>query len=135
MRRLLANTLLLTLLGVLAAFVADYPGAVTIDWLDYRIETSLIWLLLLIIAFFLITNWCLSLLRWLFRVPSNVGGYFDERRRHKGMRLLAESASAYKRLEYKRALRLAEKAKAQLGNHPAAELLFDESKAKAAAKE
>ncbi|MGH6933201.1 MAG: heme biosynthesis protein HemY [Dongiaceae bacterium] len=79
---------------VAVALVANRPGAVTLLWFGYRIETSA-WVIVLAIAvatLVLASAW--RLLRWILRSPGEVGRRRTEKRRAKAYRALTQGLVA-----------------------------------------
>ncbi|MFD2236489.1 heme biosynthesis protein HemY [Aureimonas populi] len=89
MFRILAFLLVVLILGLGFAWVADNPGDVTIAWLGREVETSFLTFLiaaLLVVGAAILLFWLVSSL---FSAPERIGGYFSARRRDKGYRALS----------------------------------------------
>src|SRR3954471_14650177 len=73
-----------TLLAVGIAWLADRPGEVSINWLGYRIETSVLvaGFAIALVATFLIAIW--SIYRAILRSPDQISLFFRHRRAVKG---------------------------------------------------
>jgi HemY protein len=94
MTRILLFTLLVLAAAAGLGWLADRPGAVTITWLGYQIETTAfvatVAVGLLVVA--LILLW--TLLRYLFTRPSAVAAHVRERRRQQGYDALSRGLLA-----------------------------------------
>lgn len=110
MVRLIGYAILLALLMTGAVWLADNPGSVTIDWLDWRISTSVPVLLVLLLAvsgglFFLI-----RLIAAVLRFPRSLRSKRQEKQRHHGYRALSDGLAAAAAGHAKQARRMAMKA-------------------------
>ena len=84
---------ILFVLAVLAAFgvwLADHPGRVAIDWLDYRMDTTVGVLVLLVVLLALGLGIVWRLVRFVWSAPSRIGEFRRRRRERRGYRALAE---------------------------------------------
>ncbi len=106
-----------------ATWLADHPGAVTIDWWDYRIETSLAFLgagvaVTCVVAAFLSRFW------WsLRRFPRRASQRWREGRREQGYRALTQGMVALAAGDSQEARRQAQKAVAMGAPSPLTLLL------------
>jgi HemY protein len=73
-----------TLIAVGFAWVADRPGEVTINWMGYRTETSVLVAAFVIIALVIAAMLVWSLVRAIIRSPEQVSLFFRHRRAVKG---------------------------------------------------
>jgi HemY protein len=123
------------------AWLADRPGDVVITWLGYRIETSVMVLIVAVAAVALVAIVLWGLLRALWRSPANVAFFLRHRRSARGYQAISRGLIAIGAGDLKAARRLAAEARryaaaeplalllaaqtAQLaGNRPAAEVAF-----------
>src|SRR4051812_2885863 len=76
------------------AWIADRPGEIAINWLGWRIETSVMvaTVALLVLTFLLTLIW--SALRFLVRSPRAVTNAMYERRRRKGYLAISQGLIA-----------------------------------------
>lgn len=94
MVRLIAFVLLVGLLVAGAVWMAEHPGAVTVHWLGWRIDTS-VPILLLALAVLVGLFWLLrGLLASLLGLPGAFGRVRRERKRRKGLAALGDGFAA-----------------------------------------
>lgn len=110
MVKLIGYAILLALLVSGAVWLADHPGSVQIDWLDYRLSTNVPILLLLLLVvsgglFFLIRA-----VAAILSFPGNFSARRREKQRHHGYRALSDGLAAAAAGHAKQARRMAEKA-------------------------
>ena len=91
--------LLLFILGIVAAalglaWFADRPGAITVEWLGYQIETSAFVGALALIALVVLALVLWSLLRYLVTRPAAIAAYTRERRKQQGLDALSRGLLA-----------------------------------------
>jgi HemY protein len=108
--KLIGYAILLALLVSGAVWLADHPGSVQIDWLNYRLSTSVPIILVLLLAvsgglFFLI-----RLIAAILRAPGDFRARRREKRRHHGYRALSDGLAAAAAGHAKQARRMAVKA-------------------------
>lgn len=77
-----------------AAWLADRPGAVVLDWQGWQIQTSLMVAVVavIVIVVALIILW--TLIRWILHGPAAFSGYLKERRQTRGLRALSRGMVA-----------------------------------------
>ena len=94
MLRLISFIVTVAVLVAAAVWLADRPGAVTIEWMDWRVDTSVPILLLVII----VAVAALMVLRWALRSVTNVPTRLALRqralRKHRGYQALAHGLAA-----------------------------------------
>ena len=119
---------LLFIIGVIAAalvlaWLADRPGAITIEWLGYEIKTSAFVgaLMLAAIVATLMLAW--KLLHYLLTRPAAIGAYMQERRRRQGFDALTRGLLAIGVGDRALAQRYASVARRNLPNEPLTALL------------
>lgn len=94
MIRLFFRLVVIAVLAAAAAWLADHPGALTFDWVGYRIETSAnIALLILLLAFALLYI-AVRFFLWLRRRPRAYAMARAESRRRQAYRLLGDGFMA-----------------------------------------
>lgn len=123
MIRALIFLLVLALIAAVAAGVADRPGAVSLDWLGYHVETSVAVLLLLTLlsAIVLASAWrTWSAVR---ATPRRMRRWSEERRRRLGYKALTQGMVAVAAGDATEARRLARRAEQLLGEPPLTMLL------------
>ena len=117
MIRLLALGLGLVAVAVVAAWLADHPGLVVIDWRGYRIETSAALASLVVVALMVAAAALARLWRWL---RSGAGA---ESRRRRSYAVLSQGLVAAAGGDAARARKLARRAERRLEGSPLSLLL------------
>lgn len=89
--------LYILLVGVIAfgaAWLADRPGDIVLDWQGWHLETSLMVaaVAIIVIVVALMVLW--TLIRFILHGPSSVSGFFRERRQARGFRALSRGMVA-----------------------------------------
>lgn len=123
MLRALLYLIALAIGFVLVALVANRPGAVTLQWFGYRVETYA-WVIVLAVALatlVLASLW--RLLRWVLRSPSQIGRRRGESRRAKAYRALTQGLVAVAAGDPAEARRQAKIARGLLNDPPLTLLL------------
>lgn len=123
MRRVLPLFLALFVLAAGAAWLADHPGRVVVDWRDWRIETSVAVLATAVAALMAAAAALARLWRWLRAGPGLIGGARAETRRRRGYQALGEGLVAVAAGDSGQAGRLAKRAAALLDEPPLTLLL------------
>ena len=120
--------ILLFVVGIIAAalafgWLADRPGAITVEWLGYEIKTSAFVgaLVLAVVVAVLMLAW--SLLRYLVTRPAAMAAYMHERRRRQGFDALTRGLLAIGVGDRSQAQRYASVARRNLPNEPLTALL------------
>ena len=115
--------ILLALISLGAALVADHPGAVSLEWLGYKVDTSIGVLL----AAVLLLSVCLSVVFriWFFirNAPKRVGKARRDWRRNRGYKALTQGMVAVAAGDAQEARRQANKAENLLAEPPLTMLL------------
>ncbi len=116
MVRLIAYIVSMAVLVAAAAWMADRPGAVSIQWLDWRIDTSvpILVLAVVIVAAAVLATW--RLLRWILGTPWRMAARQRGLRKHRGYEALAHGLAAAAAGQAKEARRLAARAEKLLGD-------------------
>ncbi|MHB1219856.1 MAG: heme biosynthesis HemY N-terminal domain-containing protein [Alphaproteobacteria bacterium] len=104
----------IAILAGIAVWFADHPGRVAIEWLDYRIDTSvgILFFVAILLAIFSIVFY--RLVRFVVRAPARLRESRRRRRQRKGYRVLAEGMIAAAAGRPRAAARLARRARALL---------------------
>jgi len=92
--RLVSYIVTVAILVVAAVWFADRPGAVTIEWMDWRVDTSvpiLMLAVLLAVAALLLVRWALSQVT---RAPARIALRRRALRQHRGYQALAHGLAA-----------------------------------------
>jgi HemY protein len=105
------------------AWLADRPGVLRVDWLDYRIEAPLWVGLALLFAAFVLCLWLYGLVRKTFRAPGTMSGFFRRRRSRRGYESLSRGIIAIGAGDLMAARRHAQIAARSLQEDPLARLL------------
>jgi len=85
---------LVALLALGGAWLADRPGEISLTWLGWRIETSVMVATLALAILVALMILAFSLLRALWRSPDLVTGYFHQRKLTRGERAIAQGLIA-----------------------------------------
>lgn len=127
MIRLLIFIALLFVVALGAAWLADRPGVITLDWQGYRIEAGLMTAAVALFALLAvgIIVWNLALL--ILRSPGLVGRFFRRRRKDRGYDALSRGMLALGVGDAATASRHGNEAQKLLKQEPAAELLLAQS--------
>ncbi len=110
--RTLVWFVLLVVAMTLAVWLVERPGAVTVQWQGWRLDTSVGVVLIVIVVLCVLTALLYALWRWLAGAPSTVFDIWGESRRRKGYRALTQgmvAVAAGDAAEAQRCARLAEK--------------------------
>lgn len=123
MTRVLVFVLLLALLALGAAWIADTPGEVSVALGGWKVETSPAVAALAVIAFSLALLLVWTVLRLAFRLPSIVSLASRARRRARGFQAVSRGMVAVGAGDQRTARRYADDAQKLLGREPLALLL------------
>jgi len=123
MVRVLAYIVLVFLLAVGFAWLADRPGAVVFTWQNYEIRASLMVAAVALVALIAALAMVGAVLRGLFNMPGMLGRFFGARRRERGYRALSAGMIAVGAGDVQVARRAAGEATALLGKEPLTLLL------------
>ena len=123
MIRVLTFVIVVIAAALALAWLADRPGAITVEWLGYEIKTSAFVgaLVLAAIVTTLILAW--SLLRYVLTRPAAVAAHMQERRRRQGFDALTRGLLAIGVGDRALAQRYANVARRNLPNEPLTALL------------
>lgn len=112
--RLFLYLVQIAILAGIAVWFADHPGRVAVEWLDYRIDTSvgIVFFFAILLAIFSILFY--RLVRFVVRAPQRLRESRRRRRQRKGYRVLAEGMIAAAAGRPRAAARLAKRARAFL---------------------
>jgi HemY protein len=108
--RVIAYVVSMAVVVAAAVWLADRPGAVSIRWLDWQIDTSVpVLILALVVAgWILYAAWRLIL--WIFSTPARMAARQERLRTHRGYEALAHGLAAAAAGQAKEARRLAARA-------------------------
>lgn len=123
MGRLLFFCIKVAIVVAIAYWLTQRPGAVSIDWLGYRIETSVGLLLLAVLILVGAIALLYRLFLFLRRAPSKIGDTMDTSRRRRGYKALTHGMVAVAAGEADEAARYAKKADSLLDEPPLTMLL------------
>lgn len=123
MGRLLLFLALLCLAALGLAWLADHPGQVGVTWDGYRVETSLMVALGVVVALAIVIALIWGIIRFVFRIPSIVTLANRARRREKGFAALSHGMIAVGSGDVRAAARHAAEAHRLIGEEPLALLL------------
>ncbi len=123
MIRAVAAFVVIALLAAGAAWLADHPGRLAVDWGGLRIETSVAVALVAVAAIVLVAGVVDRLWRWLRRGPARFGSARSEARRRRGYLALTQGLAAVAAGDGRAAARHAREAEKLLGEPPLTLLL------------
>lgn len=123
MIRVVLFLILVGLVALGAAWLADRPGEVAITWLGYRIETSVAVALAAVAAIAALTIAALGVGRFLLRSPDRVAGALRRRRRSKGDEAISRGLIAIGAGDARAAQRYAQEAQRRAPGNPLTLLL------------
>jgi HemY protein len=120
---LLVRFVLLILVAILFAWLADQPGDLKLRWLGYELETSLMAAVIMLAGLTLVIWITWSVLLWVLDRPGAFGGWFKSRRQRKGKQALSSGLIAVASGDGEAAQTHARTATAILGDDPMVKLL------------
>ena len=123
MLRVLTFVILVIAAALGLAWLADRPGAITVDWLGYEIKTSAFVGALVLAAIVALLMLAWSLLRYLLSRPAALAAHMQERRRRQGFDALTCGLLAIGVGDRALAQRYANVARRTLPNEPLTALL------------
>lgn len=123
MINLLLFLFLLFLVSITAAWVAENPGTVSMVWFDYRIDTSLAFLLLVSVISAFALAYVILLIRMIIRAPSGFMGRRSAKHYRKGLDEITYSVAALAAADITNAQLHTKKAQKLLGTTPLTLLL------------
>ena len=123
MIRILVYFAVVFAVAVGAAWLADRPGTVTIDWQGWRLDTSLMVAAVALLALLAATLVVWAFLRGLFRAPSLFRRYLGRRRENKGHTALSRGLVAVGAGDARLARRYMTEARRLLPRDPATRFL------------
>lgn len=123
MIRLLVFLVLVFVLALAGAWMADRPGAVEIDWLGYQIQTSTTVAVVALVAVVAAAIILWSLFRAILRSPGKMSRFLSRRKKDKGYQALSNGLIAVGSGDYRLARRYSVEARRTLPNEPAVALL------------
>jgi HemY protein len=127
MIRVIAFLILVALLALGVVWFADRPGDVSVVWLGYRIETSVMVAVLAITLIVIVAVALWSLLRLLWRSPHHVSRFLRHRRADKGYRAISRGLIAIGVGDTRLALKASQEARRLAPGDPLALLLAAQS--------
>lgn len=123
MIRIVIFLLLVTALALAGAWIADRPGEIVMTWQGWRISTSVMVALVVLLALLVAAIAAWSLFRFFVAAPGNLSMFFRERRRARGWRALSRGMIAVGAGNLQLARRSSNEAQKILGHEPLALLL------------
>lgn len=123
MLRLLIFLLLVTALALGITQYLEHPGQITIAWLGYEIETSVLFAALALLALVVLLALLWSAMRYLLTRPAAVSRYLSDRREEQGLEALTKGLIAVGAGDRDRAQAYAAQARKRLPNEPLTGLL------------
>lgn len=123
MRRIIGYLLLASLVVSASVWLASRPGVVNVEWLGWRVQTSVPLLLLLLALALGILFLLYRVLAGIFALPGGIGRAFSRRRQRKGLDAMAQSLSALFEGEFDKAHKRASDAERALAGTAAGRIL------------
>lgn len=123
MLRIIAFTLTLALLVAVAVWFAERPGSVTVNWLGWRIDTTVPILLLALAAAVLVLTALFRAVVGVVRLPRRLAGAREQKRQRKGYLALTDGLAAVAAGDAGKARHLAQRADNLLRDPPLTLLL------------
>lgn len=123
MPRVIASFVVLGALAIAAAWLAERPGVVALNWQGYRIETTLALAVIVVALLMLIAALLYRVWRWTRRGPLVLGQARQERRRRQGQLALTQGMVAVAAGDGNAALGFARRAENLLDDLPLTMLL------------
>ncbi len=108
----------IAILAFVMAWFADRPGAVTMTWLGYEIQTSVMFAAAVVAIFIVLVLTLWSVVRRIIGAPGSISGFFKSRRRQKGYNALSQGMIAVGAGDGQTAHRLSEQAANLLRDEP-----------------
>ncbi len=127
MLRIVVAVALILGVALLAAFLADNPGAVSVDWLGYHLSAPMALIAVALVPVFAVLLLAWRLLAWLLGLPGRIGRLRREARERRGLLALVEGLAAIEEGDARRAETLARRSQALLEQTPYARLLMARS--------
>ena len=123
MIRLLLFLIVLSLVATIVFFLKHSGGEVVIELAHYRIETSMVFLVLATIALFIVFAWLVHMLIWLKNYPLHQGKLYIIKKKEAGLNALLEGFAALAAEDAIHARKLSRIASRKLGKAPLVDLL------------
>ncbi len=123
MRRIIGYLLVAAVVIAGAVWMSSRPGVVSVEWLGWRVETSVPLLLLVLSLGLVMVLWVARLLAGLLALPGGIGRAIDRRRQRRGLEAMGESLSALFAGEFERAHKRASDAEKGLAGSAMGRLL------------
>ena len=123
MVRVLVYVVIVFLLAVGLAWLADRPGALLLTWQGYEIRTSLMVAAVTLVTIVAVIALIGAAIRWIFNTPRMLGRFFGNRRRDRGYRALTAGMIAVGAGDVRAARRAAVESRSLLGEEPLVLLL------------
>lgn len=123
MFRVITSFVVLGILAVGAAWLAERPGVVALNWQGYRIETTLAFAVIVVVLLMVVAALLYRVWRWTRRGPHILGQSRQERRRRQGQLALTQGMVAVAAGDRTASLRFARQAENLLDDLPLTMLL------------
>lgn len=123
MTRLLFFILILVSISVVSVWFVNNDGSVIINWMGYRIQTSMAFVAIASVIFVALSTLALEVLMWIRDIPKRYRQRAANRRKDKGLQALTEGLAAIAAGDVKAAKRLTARAEYCLGAMPITRLL------------
>jgi HemY protein len=114
--RILLTLIFLTALSFAATWVVDHDGVMTIRWMGYQIDTTMTFLIFVVLLVSLVAACVFYLIIWLAAAPTNYRKNLLEKKREKGLVALTEGFAAVAAGDAKQARALTKRAENALGS-------------------
>lgn len=114
---------ILVLIFTLLLWFVENDGSISINWLDYQIETSVAFALIITFLFVAVLAIFINAVSWLKNSPKKLRNKKTVAKKDKGIKAITEGFAAVTAGELDRAKKLSTKAEKNLGNIPLTRLL------------
>lgn len=123
MTKLFIFLLTLTLASIASMWFIENDGSITIDWLGYRVQTSVAFAILSSVVIMVLLTTIVQMLLWIKSAPKRYKKARVDKKRENGLMALTEGFAAIAAGDTKQARRLTKQATQYLGNIPLTKLL------------
>ncbi|PIR37793.1 MAG: hypothetical protein COV35_08455 [Alphaproteobacteria bacterium CG11_big_fil_rev_8_21_14_0_20_39_49] len=127
MFKFLTFILILTLISVSAVWFIENDGSIVVEWMGYRIQTSVMFTVFSIVVLFFLLFVILQVLSAIKNAPKNYQKSVKDKKKEKGLIALTEGFAAIAAGDVKQAKKLTKQAVGCLGNAPVTKLLAAQS--------
>tara|TARA_B100001989_G_scaffold252206_1_gene233499 strand:- start:347 stop:1726 length:1380 start_codon:yes stop_codon:yes gene_type:complete len=114
----------ISIVVAVVVWIAERPGTITIDWMEYKLSFHVGFFLLVLLGLIILGITIFSLIKYVLDMPKNIQRYNDIRDKDKGLKALTIGLSAVASGDTKSAIYQASRASRFLGKEEALPLLL-----------